>query len=178
MKKSKKIIVVLSAIVLIFIIIGLFLFSNRKPSRPDTNLEFWIGDNVDEVDFSSFQEKYGLFGGREYYGTGYIPTFDEDGMTIDPEHCVTYTVTSYPDYSSNKRHITGITITDPTIEFYGISLNSSHNDFAHLITEQGFKITDTSANHHTAELGKYSVTFTDEYIRIRVKVRNIFGIQF
>ena len=112
MMKSKKIKIIVSALVLVFIVIGLFLFANRKPSRPVTNLEFWIGENVDEVDFSGFQEKYGLFGGREYYGTDYVPTFDEDGMTIDPEHCVIYTVTSYPDYSSNEQHITGITITD------------------------------------------------------------------
>lgn len=176
--KSKKIKIIVSALVLVFIVIGLFLFANRKPSRPVTNLEFWIGENVDEVDFSGFQEKYGLFGGREYYGTGYVPTFDEDGMTIDPEHCVIYTVTSYPDYSSNEQHITGITITDPAIEFYGISLNSSHKEFERLIKKQGFKITNTGVSNHTAEKGKYSVIFTKDCIRIRADISNILGIQF
>lgn len=176
MKKSTKVLVSVAAFV--FVISCIIVYANRKPSRPVTNLEFWIADNVDEVDFSGFQEKFGLFGGREYYGTGYVPAIDEDGMTIDPERCVIYTVTSFPDYSSNKQHITHITITDPAVEFYGISLNSSFQEFESLIRKYGFKITDSGARFRTAERGKYSVTFTDEYIRIRVEVSNIFGFQF
>lgn len=180
MKKSKKFILVLFVFVLVFAIaiIGIFSFVNRKPDRPVTDLEFWIGDNVDAVDFSGYTEKYGLFGGREYYGTGYVPTVDENGMTIDPEHCVIYTVTSYPDYSSNEQHITGITITDPSVEFYGVSLNISHNDFDRLMKAQGFRITTENGNRHTAKKGKYSVIFTKDCIRIRADVSNIFGIQF
>jgi hypothetical protein len=80
------------------------------------------------VDFSDYQEKFGLMGGREYYGSGYIPTTNENGEQIDPEHCVIYTVTSYPDYSSGKSHITRIAITDPAVELFGLTLNSSKND--------------------------------------------------
>ena len=65
-------------------------------SQPLTNLEFWIAQNVDNVDWSKYQEKYGIMGGREFYGTGYAPTLDEWGQQVDPEHCVIYTVTSYP----------------------------------------------------------------------------------
>lgn len=176
MKKSKKIIVFVVAFVLV--ISCVIVYTNRNSSRPVTNLEFWIADNVDKFDFSGYQEKYGLFGGRQYYGMGYAPTLDDNGSQVDPEHCVIYTVTSYPDYSSSKQHVTDIYITDPSIEFYGISLNSSHKDFERLIKKHGFKITDSGANHHTAEKGKYSVTFTNEYIRISVKVHNILGIQF
>ena len=68
-------------------------------SQPLTNLEFWIAQNVDNVDWSKYQEKYGIMGGREFYGTGYTLTLDESGQQVDPEHCVIYTVTSYPDYS-------------------------------------------------------------------------------
>ena len=71
---------------------------NNDLSQPITNLEFWIAENVDDVDFSKYQIKYGMMGGTEYYGTGYVPTVDEYGQQIDPEHCVIYTVTSYPDY--------------------------------------------------------------------------------
>ena len=28
-------------------------------AKPETNLEFWIAENVDNVDFSKYQEKYG-----------------------------------------------------------------------------------------------------------------------
>ena len=145
---------------------------------PGANLEFWIAENVDKVDFSKHQIKYGMMGGTEYYGTGYVPTVDEHGQQVDPEHCVIYTVTSYPDYSDKEQHITGIYITDPVISFYGISLNSSFDDFERLITQQGFQITDSNENSRTAQKGKYSITFTKEWIRIRVEVENKYGIIF
>ncbi len=176
MKKSMKILILISTLAVV--IIGIFVFVNRKPDPPATNLEFWIGENVDNFDFSGYQEKYGLFGGKEYYGTGYVPTQDESGMQIDPEHCVIYTVTSYPDYSSGKSAVTSIYITDPSVEFYGVSLNSSHKEFEKLMKKQGFKITDTHAIPRTAKRGKYTVTFTKEYIRISVNVSNVFGVQF
>ena len=145
---------------------------------PGTNLEFWIAENVDGFDFSSHQEKYGLFGGKEYYGKGYVPTTTASGVQIDPEHCVIYTVTSYPDYSDKAQHVTRIYITDPEISFYGISLNSSFDDFERFITQQGFEITESSEHQRTAKKGKYSITFTKEWIMIRVKVENKAGIIF
>ena len=176
MKKSKK--VLFFVLVFAIAVISVFIFVNRKPGLPDTNLEFWIGENVDNFDFSGYQEKYGLFGGREYYGTGYVPMQDEGDMQIDPEHCVLYTVTAYPDYSSGESAVTRIYITDPSVEFYGISLNSTFEDFERLMKKQGFEITRTGATHRTAEQGKYSVTFTRDYIQIRVDVSNLLGIQF
>ena len=143
-----------------------------------TNLEFWIAENVDGFDFSSHQEKYGLFGGKEYYGKGYVPTTTASGVQIDPEHCVIYTVTSYPDYSDKAQHVTQIYITDPEISFYGISLNSSFDDFERFITQQGFEITESSEHQRTARKGKYSITFTKEWIMIRVEVENKTGIIF
>jgi len=175
MKKSRKILV----FVLVFAIAvtGIIVYANRKPACPVTNLEFWIGEKVDDSSFSGYQEKYGLFGGREYYGTGYMPTSDGNRQ-VDPEHCVIYTVTSFPDYSSGKSAVTSIYITDPSVEFYGVSLNSTHKEFDKLMKKQGFKITDTGAIPRTAKRGKYTVTFTQKYIRISVNVSNLFGIQF
>ena len=46
------------------------------------------------------------------------------------------------------------------------------------LKKQGFKITNTGVSNHTAEKGKYSVIFTKECIRIRVKVSNFFRVQF
>lgn len=148
------------------------------PAQPNTNLEFWIAENVDGVDFSKLQEKYGMFGGREYYGTGYVPTVDENGQQVDPEHCVIYTVTSYPDYSDKEQHITGIYITDPNAEFYGITRNCSFEEFADLIQLQGYKITESGDNFVKAQMGKVWITFTTEWIRIGVEVTNDTGIVF
>lgn len=175
MKKSRKILV----FVLVFVIAvtGIIVHANRKPPHPVTNLEFWIGDKVDGTTFSGYQQKGIMFGGSEYYGTGYVPTMDGN-REIDPEHCVIYTVTAFPDHSSGQSAVTSIYITDPSVEFYGISLNSSHKEFDKLMKKQGFQITDTSAIPRTARRGKYTVTFTKEYIRISVKVSNLLGVQF
>jgi len=81
-------------------------------SELNTNLEFWIAENVDDVDFLNYQMKYGMMGGKMYYGTGYVPTLDEYNQQVDPEQCVIYTVTSYPDYVNKTQHITRIEITD------------------------------------------------------------------
>jgi len=155
-----------------------YITSINPPPPLSSNLEFQIGANVDDIDFSLYQEKYGMFGGHEYYGTGYTPTFDEHNQPIDPEHCVIYTVTSYPDYSDKEQHITGIYITDPTVMVYGISLNASFEDFERLITEEGFVITDLNENQRTAKKEKFSITFTKEWIRIRAEVENKDGIIF
>ena len=146
--------------------------------KPNATLEFQIAENVDNVDFSGYQEKYGLFGGRQYYGTGYVPTVDENGQQSDPEHCVIYTVTSYPDYSNKEQHITRIEITDPTVEFYGITLRCSFEEFESLIKEQGFEITESSEKKRTAEKGNCWITFTKDCIRICVEVENKTGIVF
>ena len=145
--------------------------------RPETNLEFWIAENVDHVDFSKYQEKYGFFGGHEYYGTGYVPTIDEDEYyQIDPEYCVIYTVSSYPDEMDKEQHITSIYITDPNITFYGISLNSSVAQFKYYMQQQGFDVTKTGENSCKAEKGKFWVKFTQEYIIISVEITNNSGI--
>ena len=150
----------------------------RPPVQTTTSLEFWIAENVDNVDFSKLQEKYGLFGGREFYGTGYVPTTDENGQQVDPEHCVIYTVTSYPDYSDKEQHITGIYITDPNVEFYGITLGCTFEEFAELIQLQGFAIAESNENVVSARYGKVWITFTTEWIRIGVEVTNNQGIIF
>lgn len=43
------------------------------PPQPpaDTNLEFWIGQNVADVNWSEYDEIYGWFGANEYLGKGY-----------------------------------------------------------------------------------------------------------
>ena len=59
------------------------------------------------------------------------------------KHCVIYTVTSYPDYSDYAQHITHIYITDPAIEFYGLSRNSSFEDFDYIMKQ--LKLTEQIA---------------------------------
>lgn len=150
---------------------------NSELPNPNTNLEYWICDNVDNVDWKNHQEKYGLFGGIEYYGLGYMPTLGEDNEQIDPEYCVVYTITSYPDYSSKSNHITRIEITDPNIEFYGISLNSSFEEIKIIMSEIGFEI-EENENIIRASNDNFLFTFTEKRIIISAQVTNKFGIIF
>lgn len=122
----KKAIVLLTVLVCLLSLIGCSAQTPKKPEKPETDLEFWIAENVDDFDFSGWEERYGIMGGREYYGSGYVPTKDENGEQIDPAECVIYTVTSYPDYSDKEQHITRITITDPTVKIVRVRLVQIH----------------------------------------------------
>lgn len=145
---------------------------------PTTKLEFWVADSVEGVDLSKFQEKYGSFGSTMYYGSGYVPATDENGRQVDPEHCVIYIVTSYPDYSSKEQHVTGIEITDPNVEFYGITLRSSIPDVMELLRQQGFEISEYGEEWVFARKGSVWINFYAEYIYIGVEVTNDTGMIF
>ena len=172
----KKIATLLLCIVVLLTLVGCSL---NKLEKPETNLEFWIGENVDDVDFSSYQMKYGMFGGNMYYGIGYVPTLDENEQQVDPEHCVIYTVTSYPDYMNKAQHVTRIEITDPEIKLYGLSINSSKEDIKNVMEAQGFTVIEGEYGI-TAEKGKFTFDFNKHYnsITIRVEVTNRLGIVF
>ena len=169
---------ILAVFLLLIFSVGLFAGCNKLPN-PQTNLEFWIGENVDGVDFSKYQMKYGMFGGDMYYGTGYVPTLDENEQQVDPERCVIYTVTSYPDYMSKSLHVTSIEITDPNIEFYGLSINSSKEDIENIMKKHGFSVTEDERGI-IANKGKYVFIFNkrSNIIYVSVRVTNRFGIIF
>ena len=133
----KKVLVLLTALVYLFSLIGCYV---RIPENPETDLEFWIQENMDGFDFSGMRERYGIMGGREYYGSGYFPTVNENGEQIDPDECVIYTITSYPDYSDNEQHITRITITDPAVNIYGLCAASSLEEFDALFESLDYEI--------------------------------------
>lgn len=163
--------------VLILLSTALFLLPScgRRLNELEHNLEFWIAENVDDYDFSAHQPKYGIMGGWEYYGKGYVPTLDADGMQIDPEHCVVYTVTNYPDYSSASLCVTRITITDPAVKVYGLSLSSSFEEIKNTMTAEGFTVTE-SATAIRAEKDNVRFTFTKDEIMISAEVTNHLGI--
>ena len=166
---------------LIFIVITLCLpaFSScgKRIVEPKHDLEFWITENVDDFDFSGHVQKYGIFGGFEYYGKGYIPTIDDDGQQIDPEHCVIYTLTNYPDYSSNSLCVTRVEITDPAVRVYGLSISSTVEEIKKIMTSEGFTVTE-SGTAVRAERDNFSFTFSKDKITIRAEVTNHFGIVY
>lgn len=167
------------AVLFSLLLIALAGCSSDVLKKPETDLEFWIAENVDDVDFSGYEPKYGIMGGREYYGKGYVPTVNEDGMQTDPDKCVIYTVTAYPDYSSGSSHITRIMITDPAVSVYGLSVDSPREEIESVMKKNGFSTKDTGSSAVLAfAKGKYSFLFYDGKMVISVEVTNKEGIMF
>lgn len=138
--------------------------SDKAPEKPvDTELEFWIAEDVSAVDFDEYHEILGWFGAREFYGKGYAPAaVDEDNFAIDPPHYVKYLVTAYPDYSDGGQYVTRIEITDPSVTVYGINCEIAFDEFDEAMEKHGYEITysaDVTAagnaklTSHTADLG-------------------------
>lgn len=173
----KKIVAVLMLILLMFILSGCKIFNNVKVPE-ETTLEFWVGQNVDGFDFSNHYERFGVFGGKAYYGLGYVPETDENGYQIDPNKYVLYMVTSYPDYSSKQQCVTHIEITDPTVKVYGVTLDSSFEDFDKNLTSKGYDIVENTTTFRRYKKGKITISKSDISIIIRIKVTNNLGIIF
>lgn len=151
----------------------------------DTTLEFWIAEKVPKEDFKDHYSIDGVFGGYIFLGKDYHPIeIPEDNFRTQPEHCVANTVTAYPDYSSNNGKfdtVTRIEITDPVNCIYGITCNSTLDDFVIVFNALGCQI-QVNGITHTASYGKSHISFTDyegyETVSIWVEVTNKHGIIF
>lgn len=129
-----------------------FSFAQKSwiPKRPaDTSLEFWIAEDVSEVDWSGHDEAYGMFGGHAYLGGDYPLKEGE----IPKEHII-YTVTAWPDYSDTGRHITRIEITDPAVCVCGLTTASAFAEFDHTFRQQGYKIEVEENEFHEIHYAK------------------------
>lgn len=156
--------------------------SGKIPEKPDdTALEFWIAEDVSSVDFSTYNAITGVFGAREYFGHGYGPEV-ENGEEILPQYYVIYTVGGYPDTSDDWNYITRIQITDPEVTVYGITCNSSLDEFDEVMKGLGYKIQEETATMHSATSGKVSIRFVsyngESKLSISVKVTNRKGIVY
>ena len=150
----------------------------------NSNLEIGLLTKADDC---LFDENYDIipgFGITGYFNKKYGENYMENSDIIDA--CsVIYHVTSYPDALYGKLYVTGIEITDPTIEIYGFSVGESVADFENFLLDKGFK------NFHKADRmlkfkkGKIElrcgVNYEEQTIRslyIGVNTTNIFGIVF
>lgn len=178
---SRTLTVILAAILLL----TLFGCGENGFEKPETNLEFWICDNADDIDLSNCKARYGMMGGQEYYGSAYTPTINENGEQTDPEECVIYTITSYPDYSDKTQRITRITITDPAVNVYGLTVKSTADEIETAMKKYGFKTVEAGAAWNPDnpygllyKKGKINLNFYDNRIIIAVCVSNKSGIEF
>lgn len=155
-------------------------------SKPeDTTLEFWVAEKVSAEDFNGYDQIVDISGGYLYLGEGYHlnETADEYGSYY-PDHYVKYTVTAYPDYSSNGGNfdtVTRIEVTDPEVTVGGITCNSSLEEFDAVFRDLGCSIQDKGIIH-IATYKNTQIAFADydgnEIITISVNVTNKEGIVF
>lgn len=176
---------ILTAILAAMLLLTLFGCGENGFEKPETNLEFWICDNEDDIDLSNCKARYGMMGGQEYYGSAYTPTINENGEQTDPEECVIYTITSYPDYSDKTQRITRITITDPAVNVYGLTVKSTADEIETAMKKYGFKTVEAGAAWNPDnpygllyKKGKINLNFYDNRIIIAVCVSNKSGIEF
>lgn len=135
--------------------------NEKTPNMPeDTKLEFWITEDVSDVDFSDYYEITGWFGAKQYYGYGYMPVFDAAGYEVDPEYYIKYLVTAWPDYADGGQYITSIDFNDPEITVYGLSVDSSFDEFERIFSEMGYEISkDGSGSVERSTATKNSISF-------------------
>lgn len=151
--------------------------SGAPPWPEDSPLEFWITENVEDVDFSDYDEG-AMFGGHMYLGKGYHTYRMEDGQgPMLPDIYVAYIVTRYPDYSSPGSAVVEIRITDPAVKLYGLTVDSSLEEWDAVMGEMGYDIRDPGAPgnsgiRHWAEKDGFLFSYGGGEISIRAEVTN------
>lgn len=130
----------------------------------NTSLDLWILQDVSLVDWSGYTENPGWFGAHEFYGKGYAPIISENGVFTDPEHCVKYLVTAWPDCADGGQYVTRITVTDPAVTMWGLTVESSVEQFDSVLSAMGFQYNGGEESDPGTEYkvgwscGNYSIT--------------------
>lgn len=117
--------------------------------RPEnTNLELWITQKIEIEDIKDLTtiNEGSCFGCNEYLGSNYTPSYPiRDGNSlyaypVSPSNgpYVIYQTSGYPD-SSDPYHVTKITITDPEVTVYGLTLNSTPEEITGTMSAEGFR---------------------------------------
>ena len=106
-----------------------------KNAGGETSLEFWIGDIVDVGDYEGHAIVYDGFLGEGYSGDVLLGT-----ATPTTDYYVHYTVRSYPKVDSKTSGIVRIEITDPSVKIYGLTTESSPDEFAEVFEALGAKV--------------------------------------
>lgn len=124
------------------------------PERPeDTNLEFWLLDDVDDYDWEGHYHY--VLGSAEsflesYWGTGYEPAIESNGVKVPPKHCVSYSTKYLHTANGARKVISAISITDPAVTVYGLTANSTFEEFDTVFQEMGYKIKIEKDDHPTS----------------------------
>ena len=125
----------------------------------NTSLEFWITEDVTGRDWTGHDEIYGWMGAREFLGSGYKKNEDADGLDQRPEHYVSYVITAWPDYADGGEFVTDITVTDPAVTVYGLTIASTYEEFDAVFEPLGYELSWGEGAIETRFATKDGITF-------------------
>lgn len=111
----------------------------------ETTLEFWVGEYVTERDFKDHAKVYG-----GYLGEGY--ELDDEGY-IASEHYVKYRIDNYPHVLALRQGILEIEVTDPEVKIYGLTTESSLDEFVELFESLGATYVTKHTTTASAKIG-------------------------
>ncbi len=101
----------------------------QKPT--DSELAFWITEDVARVDFSSYHSKSYLLGAVEYTPASY-----EEGASGR----VAYLVSAYPDYADGGKFVTRIFVSDTKVKVLGgLTVASTVEEWDKALTKLRFE---------------------------------------
>ena len=145
-----------------------------KNAGGETTLEFWIGEIVDESDYEGHAIVYDGFLGEGYSDDVLLGT-----ATHTTDYYVHYTVRKYPKVDSKTSGIVRIEITDPSVKIYGLTTESSMEEFAELFEALGAKVSKSEFTVN-AKLGDVSFQLSklkgltgDGLPKIRIETRQM-----
>ena len=155
----------------------------------NTSLEFWITEDVKDQDWTGYDEIYGWMGAREYLGSAYKKIADTDGSDQHPEHYVSYVITAWPDYADGGEFVTDITVTDPAVKVYGLTIASTFEEFDAVFEPLGYELSWSEGAIVTRVATKDGITFrltravednpdVDPVLRISAEITNREGVVF
>ena len=125
----------------------------------NTALEFWITEDVKDRDWTGHDEIYGWMGAREFLGSGYKKNEDPIGSNQHPEHYVSYVITAWPDYADGGEFVTDITVTDPAVTVYGLTIASTYEEFDAVFEQLGYELSWSESAIETRVATKDGITF-------------------
>lgn len=149
------------------------------PQRPEnTTLEFWITENVSNLDLSKYQVAYkpGAWGyeNKIILGSGYTSTLDSVGNEIKPEHYVIYEIAPYPNNATSGEYITAIEITDPSVYLYGLTVDCTADEFNQTFEQLGFIIENHDESDRKIE--RYAIKDGIVIVYSKHLSKTVFGI--
>ena len=125
----------------------------------NTSLEFWITEDVKDRDWTGHDEIYGWMGAREFLGSGYKKNEDPTGSNQHPEHYVSYVITAWPDYADGGEFVTDITVTDPDVTVYGLTIEATYEEFDAVFEPLEYELSWSDGAIETRVATKNGITF-------------------